>query len=321
MVSVKPDDSSNSILEWPIPSVISDAPAVKNRDLKAEHLHVQDPDAVLRTYVKMDRQEIIDEFTHLFRILHPFQFRGRGVEVGSGTATFSAMVCREYPEVDSIYAVEVVPNIVKLVQPIVARHIAGDASRKIVGVVGSFDDIRLNAQSCDFCIELGALHHSDNLAGTLGEIARVLKPGGHLVMLDRAHNNRLTDAQIELMLSNEYSEAWKRKNGYPPGRLTRRQNGEHEIRLKEWEKQLSQAGFEIKRRVELRPVGWKKFLRSCALEVPYGLRRWWIPDPMQVKPHFGETFWMFRHLTKLARRDSRFRPAIRKQSVFIARKV
>ena len=123
------------------------------------------------------------------------------------------------------------------------------------------------------------------------------------------------------MLNNEYSDAWKRKNGYPPDRLTRRQNGEHEIRLKEWEQYLNDAGFVIERRAELRPDGWRKFLRSCALEVPYGLRRKWIPDPMQVKPHSGETFWMLRHLIGLAGTNPTFQPAIRKQSVFIARKI
>jgi hypothetical protein len=61
---------SNTTLEWPIPPDIGDAPAVKNRDLKAEHLHVQDPHPVLRAYVKLYRQEIIDEFTTTLREIH-----------------------------------------------------------------------------------------------------------------------------------------------------------------------------------------------------------------------------------------------------------
>lgn len=316
-----PTRPSVSTIEWPIPSELNQSPAIQNRNLKAEHLHLQHPDDVLRAYVKMDRREVVDEFTRLFNILRPFQFKGTGLEVGSGTATFSAMVCREYSDVDRIYAVEVVPNIAKLIQPVVAKHLAGEAAGKLIGVVGSFDDIRMEPASCDFCIELGALHHSDNLPVTLGEISRTLKPGGYLLMLDRAHNNRLTDSQIELMLNNEYSKDWKRKNGYPPDPLTRRQNGEHEIRLKEWTTFLNDSGFVVERHIELRPVGWRKFLRSCALEIPYKVRRKWIPDPMQVKPHPGETFWMFRHLTGLIEDSSHFQAAVRKQSVFLARKI
>lgn len=312
---------SATIVEWPVPSDLMSSPAVQNRNLKAEKHYVQDPDNALRAYINMDRAQVVREFTSLFHILHPFRFQGRGLEIGAGTATFSAMVCREFPEVDSIHAVEVAPNVVRFLQPLLVRHIAGEMGQKIVGVVGSFDDIQLEDNSCDFCIEMGSLHHSDNLGLTLSEIARTLKPGRHLVMLDRAHNNRITDRQLELMLNVEYSDAWKRKNGYPPEPLKRKQNGEHEIRVKEWEAYLNRAGFAIERRVELRPVGWKKFLRSCALEIPFAVRKRFIPDPMQVLPHSGETWWMFRFLLGMGSDNPRFQPAHRKQSIFIARKV
>jgi SAM-dependent methyltransferase len=312
---------STGIVEWPVPTEFVSSPAVQNRNLKAEKHHRQDPDTILRTYIHMDRTQVIKEFTSVFRILYPFQFRGRGMEIGAGTASFSAMVCREFPEVESIYAVEVVPSVVKLLQPVLVKHIAGDLGGKITGVIGSFDDIRLESNSCDFCIEIGSLHHSDNLPVTLNEIARTLRPGGHLVMLDRAHNNRLSDRQREIMLDLEYSDVWKRKNGYPSDPLTRRQNGEHEIRIREWEEHLKTAGFVVERRIELRPVSWKKFLRSCALEVPFALRKRTLPDPMQVVPHSGETWWMLRYLLGVGNRTSNFFPAQRKQSIFIARKI
>ena len=112
---------SATIVEWPVPSDLMSSPAVQNRNLKAEKHYVQDPDNALRAYINMDRAQVVREFTSLFHILHPFRFQGRGLEIGAGTATFSAMVCREFPEVDSIHAVEVVPNVVKFLQPLLVR--------------------------------------------------------------------------------------------------------------------------------------------------------------------------------------------------------
>ena len=60
------------------------------------------------------------------------------------------------------------------------QHIAGEAGPRVTGVVGSFDDIHLPEESCDFCIEVDSLHHSDDLLRTLREIARKLKRGGHV---------------------------------------------------------------------------------------------------------------------------------------------
>lgn len=82
---------SSTTLEWPIPPDISDATALENRDLMAERLHVRDPDAVLRTEIKIERLESIDEFFDLFRILRPDRLDDRGIEVGSGTV----IVCQD----------------------------------------------------------------------------------------------------------------------------------------------------------------------------------------------------------------------------------
>ncbi len=124
------------------------------------------PRTILKNYVYMDRKQVLEEFSILFDILRPFTFRGRGIEVGAGTGVFSAMVCREFPEVESIHAIEVVPNVVRFLQPVVVREIAGDKGAKIVSVIGSFDDMRLGDGQYDFCIEIGSLHHSDDFIHT-----------------------------------------------------------------------------------------------------------------------------------------------------------
>ena len=69
---------------------------------------------------------------------------------------------------------------------------------------------------------------------TLRETSRVLKPGSQLVAIDRAHYDGVSDEQLRFMLNVQYSAEWKRRNGYVDSPLSRAQNGEHEIRMKEW---------------------------------------------------------------------------------------
>ncbi|MCH8275770.1 MAG: class I SAM-dependent methyltransferase [Armatimonadetes bacterium] len=285
-------ETLTSIIEWPVPDALRASPAVANRNLLARKYRTCDPDTILKNYVYMDRKKVLEEFSILFESLRSFAFRGRGIEIGAGVAVFSAMVCREFPGVESIHAIEVVPDVVRFLQPVAIRHIAGDRAAKIVSVIGSFDHMRLGDGQYDFCIEIGSLHHSDQLVHTPKEIAAKLKPGGHLIMVDRAHHNSLTERQRELILNVEYRDEWKRQNGYPPDRLTRRENGEHEITLREWYESLEAAGFEIERRFELRAVSLKKFLRNCLLMVPFPVRERlnWLPS--RVRPQEGGMWWM-----------------------------
>jgi SAM-dependent methyltransferase len=144
---------------------------------------------------------------------------------------------------------------VELVMPKVAERVLGAQASKVAPVVGSFDDIRLPDASVDFIVEIDSLHHSDDLAATLRECARVLRPGGRMLCFDRCHSNDVTDREVDLMLSQVYSEDFLRKNHYPSGiRMTRRDNGEHEYRLYEWEDAFRSAGLKL--------AGARKFIWS-----------------------------------------------------------
>ena len=90
------------------------------------------------------------------------------------------------------------------------------------------------------------MHHSLDPIKTLNEVRRVLKPNGRLIFVDRAHNNKTPKEEIERMLNVIYSEEFIESNFMPKGTiLSRKQNGEHEYRFKEWEYFIHQSGFEI----------------------------------------------------------------------------
>ena len=135
---------------------------------------------------------------------------------------------------------------VDLVIPKVSKKVLKHNHPKIKPVFGSFNKLCLKDSCIDFIIEIGSLHHSSDLSKTLSEANRVLRNGGTITCFDRAHNDKITDEEIDDMLSIEYSNNFLKSNGYPQNKkLTRLENGEHEIRISEWKDLFIKNGFEI----------------------------------------------------------------------------
>ena len=177
--------------------------------------------------------------------------------------------------VQKIFAVDVCQQTIELLVPPVARAVLGSKSDKIVPVVGSFDDLRLPDGVLDFAVEIDSLHHSDNLSHTLSECARVLKPGGVLLCFDRCHSNDLTNEDVEQMLSRVYTSKFLEANAYPPDvQLTRRENGEHEYRLFEWQAAFAAAGFTLDKHCEFYPrIFFRKALKGLLSLLPRSLSK------------------------------------------------
>jgi SAM-dependent methyltransferase len=313
---------TSSLLHWPVPDALLQDPMIDCARGLARKYKDSSPDEILNIYVQYaDKAEVELEFRPLFDLLRPLRFSGQGLELGAGVAIFSASLVRQFPEIQKIYAVEAVPEVVEWLQPKVVRHIAPESAERVQPVLGSFDDLQLSDCALDFAIELGSLHHSHDLDRTLRELARVVRKGGVVVALDRAHNDRLSDEQREFMLNVRYSPQWLEANGFPPQPLTRRQNGEHEHRLGEWLSAFERAGFALERRLELRPIGFDRFLRSCRLALPFWLRKRlnWLPSrPME---HPGECWWRLKLLLGLKGQGSIFHTAIRDKTVFVLRRI
>jgi ubiquinone/menaquinone biosynthesis C-methylase UbiE len=194
--------------------------------------------------------------------------RGVGLEIGSGCGLLASTVALS-PDVEYVYALEICEDLVRLLMPRVSKAVLGEQFAKVISVRGSFDELELPDDSIDFIVEIDSLHHSDDLRRTLRECSRVLRPGGQMMILDRCHPDSLPDEEVERMLSEVYSEDFLRKNHYPPGiTLTRRDNGEHEYRLREWLAAFRDAGLEVVRARklvrEIRPALAAKGLLAIA---------------------------------------------------------
>ena len=171
--------------------------------------------------------------------------KGLGADLGGGIGLLSSVIAKK-KDIKKIYWVEGVKNAVTKCQPRVKKKILNKKAKKVISVLGSFDHIELKKSSLDFCIAWDAMHHSEDLVKTLIGIKKVLKKNGKLIIVDRAHNNDTSNAEIQRMLNIVYSKEFLRENYLPINKkLTRKMNGEREYRYSDWEKNFKKSGFKI----------------------------------------------------------------------------
>jgi len=285
--------------EWPIPEDLLKSPAVTNRNLFAQKYSTIDTEKILKKYVYSNSNQLKTFFNIVFDAIKPTEFAGTGLELGAGVCVFSALICQEFKKVNNVYSIELVKDVVKLLQPKTISKLYDNSNSKINSVHGSFDNLQLDDNSVDFAFEWASFHHSDNIDITLSEVTRVLKSGGPLLILDRAQYDYMTDEQKKFMLDLEYSDEFKRGCGFDSKPLTRSQNGEHEIRLKEWLESFSKAGLSLEKRLELRIVSAKILLYGMVLFLPFKLRKVLKLWPSRVRWCSDEWLWMLATLLGL----------------------
>ena len=133
------------------------------------------------------------------------------------------------------------------------KTVLQDKQNKVISVIGDFNNLQIESDSMDFAVAWSSLHHSYRLDETLAECRRVLKPNGHFVVVDRAHNNSTSELEIERLLNIQYDKEFLRKTYRDPlMKLTRKDNGEHEYRYCEWAAAFEAAGFLISSAVVIR---------------------------------------------------------------------
>jgi ubiquinone/menaquinone biosynthesis C-methylase UbiE len=269
------DQMGRLIEEWIDSGKLSEIPEIKSRSLIARANSSHEPSVIVQKYTRLTLEETKRFLRYVLEALG-VDLRGVGVELGAGVGGISNSLLSLYPDIEKIYAVEIVPDVVRLLQEKVTKHENNES--RLIPVIGSFDELRLPDESVDFIIELDSLHHANDINATLREAARILKPGGIVVAFDRMNPNALTVAQRDFMLNVEYGEQLKKEYGLPlDTRLTRRLNGEHEITESEWRAAFKQAGLQLTQCVV--------FHRKCLRGLAYGVISQ-IPFPLRVKYGF-----------------------------------
>lgn len=258
-----------STLQWSIGENLFNSAAVVNRNIFAENLALKSPQEIVANYVYLSKHEMEDLFKIATRRLKDNPIKGIGIELGAGCGLLSSVIAQS-ADVEKIYAVEICEKMSNLIIPKISSWVIGSGYRKVVPVIGSFDNLELESRSLDFAVEIDSYHHSSDLKTTFSECHRVLKPGGTLICIDRCHPDTLSDDDVEKMLSLVYSKEFLISNYYPSDTiLTRKQNGEHEYRYSEWKEAFILAGFDEIYKIEiLKYITFKSALKGLLSVIP-----------------------------------------------------
>jgi ubiquinone/menaquinone biosynthesis C-methylase UbiE len=228
-----------SVLFWVKPEEVNHLDYVNSRNYLSKYSSHEDIESSIysdHVYIeKKELTEILDAVKNLNTL------KGIGLELGSGCSAISVELVKNNKNIEKIYAVELVPNIIQnaAVKLIEINAVAD----KVIPVLGNFDDIKLDNQTVDFVIEYDSLHHSFNLERTIQESSRILKQGGQLFAIDRSHwkISRKRKAELENQI---YSKEFLLDKGLDINKVfTRAENGEHEYLLSDYLNALSKAGF------------------------------------------------------------------------------
>jgi len=267
---------------WPINEELKEEANRHYRTAFALALESREPWEIISrlTFDSVAPNLTLEEVRNLFdwvnkKILHG-RLVGQGVELGAGAGFMSAVIASS-PKVEKVYAVEVVENVVRALGTKIVDFVLEEKSNKVIGCVGDFNHLQLPDQSVDFAFDFYSLHHSDDLEATLAEIFRILKQGGFLFCFDKARDNKLTELELVKLLDQEYTRESKILMGLSPGvPHTRRQNGEKEYRLADWEKALKKSGFLVVDHFHLARLRGDKFSKVFKKIVS------WLPVSWQV---------------------------------------
>lgn len=261
-------------IAWPVPEGLASSIGIAARNRSAEMIAGMDlaEGAPLNGALSPSDMELLVASAERHLLDEPLA--GAGIDLGAGLGILSAVAAKR-GGVDAVLAVEVCPEFVDAVIPRSAREVLGDAADKVVPVLGTFDDLRLADASVDFAVEIDSLHHADDLDAALSECARVLRPRGTLLCFDRVQPDDMSDAMRDRLLERVYTEEWIVANGYPTGvRMTRRDNGEHEIRASEWDAAFRRNGLRRVRTVEFTPrITMRAAAKSAVSALPRPVRK------------------------------------------------
>ncbi len=140
-------------------------------------------------------------------------FSGQSVaDIGCGEGDLTLMLARF---ARSVTAVDLSPQMLRVVQE---RAAEAGVSKRVITAKGDIEKIPLKAGSADAVFVSQVLHHAARPEKALAEVARVLKPGGRLILLDLAHHEQewVRDEWADQWLGFDHAELrrWLRGAGF-----------------------------------------------------------------------------------------------------------
>lgn len=226
---------------------------------------------IYREHIYIEKDELL-EILNVINKYTNFSPSGIGVELGSGCAAISVELTKLHSNIEKIYAIEIVPEIVEYAA--VPLIYINKVQEKVKPIVGNFDAVKLDDSTVDFIVEFDSLHHSFDLNKTIRESSRILKTGAKLLAIDRSHwsTSRKRRNELENVV---YSEKYHSDRGLDRNTLlTRAENGEHEYLLTDYLSAFKKAGFSHTGWMVLLDPKFSVIRQSLISAIPSSLRKY-----------------------------------------------
>lgn len=169
---------------------------------------------------------------------------GKVLEIGAGSGWCSSLLSKR-EEIEEIYVLDYDKYSVEKLFPMVAENLGANQD-KMIGVVGSYNKMKLDDNSIDYIISIGAIHHSENLIATFAECERVLKPGGVLIAVEHCHPNSYQTNQ-EQKENDSFLDPQRAKMLYGDEtlKIKTKDNSDHNYRICQFEAAAIEAKFNV----------------------------------------------------------------------------
>lgn len=145
------------------------------------------------------------------KILREFGVQGGDVvaDLGAGSGYFTLPIAHITGE--TVYAVDIEP---KMLDQLRERARAENVSDSIHAVVSDLENIQLEDRIADKAVAAFVLHEVSNLGKALGEIKRILKPGGKALALEWRKIKTETGPPLHERLDPEMFTNEARQHGF-----------------------------------------------------------------------------------------------------------
>jgi ubiquinone/menaquinone biosynthesis C-methylase UbiE len=133
-------------------------------------------------------------------------------DIGAGSGAFSTPFGKAVAPGGKVYAVEIDEGFFVHIN----RRAQADNVKNVQTVAGKFTDPNLPAQDVDLAFFHDVLHHVEDRAGYLKNLARYIKPGGRVAIIEFGAEQGPHREQPEMRLSKEQVTAWMADAGFKP---------------------------------------------------------------------------------------------------------